>query len=377
LFDQMELKRITLPFVVREPVLALGAQTKNTLCFTQGSSAYLTGLHPDLSNPKDFADFKKDLSVLLKKDPQVIAYDLHPEYQSTKEAFKLSAYGYRIVGVQHHHAHLTACMAENGVRNQRVIGVAFDGTGLGDDNSLWGGEFLVCDYGLFKRRAHLKEIPLLGLAQAIREPWRLAAAWLYQIYKDRFLEQRINFIEGVDKRKWRVLKNMYAVGINSPLTSSMGRLFDAVASLVLRKYKAGFEAELALELERLSLSYRGKARPYLFRISLRQGRYIIDPAPLFKEVIKNLKSGVLKEEIAYRFHLGVAGMVEKVAALLRKESNINKVALCGGVFQNNLLTRLSQESLERAGFAVLGPRKLSPSDSGISLGQAAVAHFKE
>jgi hydrogenase maturation protein HypF len=377
LSNHMELKKINLPFVIGNSVLSLGAQNKNTLCFAKGNFAYLTRPHPDLNNPGDFSNFLKELSIFLKKGPKVIACDLHPEYQSTKEAFKLGALGYRLVSVQHHHAHVAACMAENGIKNQKVIGVAFDGTGLGSDNTLWGGEFLICNYHSFERKAHLKEIPLLGSSQAIKEPWRLAAAWLYPIYKEKFLKQDNSFIRAIDKKKWRVLKNMHLSGVNSPLTSSMGRLFDAVASLVLKKYKAGFEAELALELEQLALSYRGKTYPYLFRISRKQGSYIIDPSPFFKEIIKNLKVKTPKEEIAFRFHLSIARMIEKVTVLLRKESGINKVALCGGVFQNSLLAFLGKESLQRQGFTVLRQEELSPADSSISLGQAAVAHFKE
>jgi hydrogenase maturation protein HypF len=373
----MELKKINLNFTVGNPVLSLGAQSKNTLCFAKGNFAYLTLPHPDLNNPGDFSNFLKEISIFLKKGPKIIACDLHPEYQSTKEAFKLGALGYRLVSVQHHHAHVAACMAENGIKNQKVIGVAFDGTGLGSDNTLWGGEFLICNYHSFERKAHLKEIPLLGSNQAIKEPWRLAAAWLYSIYKEKLLNQDNSFIRAIDKKKWRVLKNMQISGVNSPLSSSMGRLFDAVASLVLKKYEAGFEAELALKLERLALSYQGKTSPYPFGISRKQGSYIIDPSFFFKEIIKNLKAKAPKEEIAFRFHLSIARIIEKVTVLLRKESGINKVALCGGVFQNNLLAFLSRESLQRQGFAVLRQEELSPADSSISLGQAAVAHFKE
>ncbi len=373
----MKLTKITLPFICRETVLALGSQSKNTLCFARRDCAYLTRVHPDLDRPQDFSDFRKDLELLFKKKPKIIACDLHPEYQSTKQAFRLAACGYRLVMAQHHHAHIAACMAENGIRNQKVIGVAFDGTGLGPDNTLWGGEFLLCDYRSFARRAHLKEIPLIGASQAIKEPWRLTAAWLDRIYKDKFLKQGIGFTAGIDKKKWLVLKSIRSAGVNSPLSSSMGRLFDAVSSLVLKKYNSGFEAELALELERRAYAYRGKTTPYPFNIKKRQGVFIIDPALIFKEAVKDLKAARPVEEISYRFHLSIARMIVRVAGLLRDDSGVNKVALCGGVFQNRLLSDMSQESLKTARFAVLRQGKLSPGDSGLSLGQAAVASFKE
>jgi len=220
----MELKKIRLPFKITKPTLALGSQTKNTICFAKDNLAILSPIHPDLGNYRDFLNFTKTAREFLKKSPKIIAYDLHPEYQSTKYALQLQATGYRLQAIQHHHAHIASCMVEFGLKNQKIIGVAFDGTGFGSDNTLWGAEFLICDYKNFKRRAHLREIPLLGGERAILEPWRLAAAWLNLIYKDKFLDLDINFVKGIDKNKWQVLKNMNLTGFNSTLASSMGRL---------------------------------------------------------------------------------------------------------------------------------------------------------
>lgn len=385
----MELKKIKLSLKVKRPILAMGSHTKNTICFVKDNFAYITSLHQDLSDPKDFLEFERDAEYFLKKRPEIIAYDLHPEYQSTKYALSLpTTYlpagkaGY-LLPTQHHHAHIASCMLENGLKNQRVIGVAFDGTGLGIDNRLWGAEFLVCDYKNFKRRAHLREIPLLGGERAILEPWRLVAAWLYLAYKDRFLDLGIDFVKGINKKKWRVLKKMYLSGFNSPLASSAGRLFDAAASLVLEKYKADFEADLAIKLEKLATGCRlsldcardMRATGYPFKIIKNREKYILDPLPIFKQIVLDLKAKVPKEEIAYRFHLTVAQMIKRACLILRKENGINRIVLSGGVFKNNLLLRLSLDLLYQDGFSVFTHKQLSCSDCGISLGQAVIAKF--
>jgi hydrogenase maturation protein HypF len=264
-------------------------------------------------------------------------------------------------------------MVENGLKNQKVMGVAFDGTGWGSDNTLWGAEFLLCDYKNFKRKAHLKNIPLLGGERAILEPMRLAMAWLYLAYKDKFLNLDIT---GRDKNKWRVLKNMYLSGFNSPLASSMGRLFDAVASLVLGKYKVNFEAGLAIALERKAQPCMPREAGYRFQIHKEEGIFIINPLEMFRQILLDLKGKEPKEKIAYRFHLTVAAMIRRMCLILRKETAINKVVLSGGVFQNNLLLRLSAGLLYKEDFNVLTHKKLSCNDSGISLGQAVIANFR-
>ena len=371
----MVFKKIKLPFQVKKPILALGSHTKNTVCFIKGNLAVLSPVHPDLNNPEDFLNFIETAKYFLKKNPKTIAYDLHPEYQSTKYAHQLSAMSYELLAIQHHHAHIASCMAENGLRNQRVIGVAFDGTGLGSDSVLWGAEFLLCDYKNFQRKAKLREVPLLGQERAIQEPWRTASAWLYSVYKDRFLNLGIDFVRGIDKNKWRILKNMYLTGFNSPLVSSMGRLFDAVASLVLERHKADFEAELAVAIEKLAMSYELRAMSYNFKIIKNKAEYIVDPTAMFKQIVSDLKAKEPREKIAYRFHLTVAEMVRKISLVLRSKTKINKVILSGGVFQNKLLLSLSLDLLCKEGFKVFTHRGLSSNDTNISLGQAVVANF--
>lgn len=371
----MELKKIKLPFRIKKPILALGSNAKNTVCFAKDNFAYLSPVYPDLSDPKDFSNFERTVRYFLKKRPKIIAYDLHPEYQSTKYALNLKPNAYHLTPIQHHHAHIASCMVENGLGNQKVIGVAFDGTGLGINNTLWGAEFFCpCDYKNFIRMAHLREIPLLGGERAILEPGRLAAIWLYLIYKDRFRDLGLSLFKKLDKQKWQVLKNMYLSGFNSPLASSIGRLFDAAGSLVLEKNKVYFEAELAMALEQIATGYKLQATSYEFKIIKSQDEYIIDPTPMFKQIITDLKMKTAKEQIAYRFHLTVAQMIIKTSLILRKKTNINKVVLSGGVFQNNLLRVLSLGLLYNEGFTVFTHKELSCNDSGISLGQALIAN---
>src|SRR4030042_69181 len=262
----MELRKIKLPYKVKNRVLALGSQTKNRVCFLENNLAYLGPIHADLNVLGDFLGFKSYVKYFIKKRPLIIALDMHPDYQSTKYAYELKAPGSGLRAIQHHHAHVASCMLENGLKNQKVIGAAFDGTGWGADDSLWGAEFLICDYKNFKRSAHLKAIPLLGGEKAMREPYRIAAAWLYSIYKEKFLNLKIDFVSGLDKKNWQVLRRMYIQDFNAPLACRMGRLFDAVASLVLVRYKADFEAQLAIELEKSASIYKQKAPAYAFKI---------------------------------------------------------------------------------------------------------------
>ncbi|MDD5155027.1 MAG: carbamoyltransferase HypF, partial [Candidatus Omnitrophica bacterium] len=271
---------------------------------------------------------------------------------------------------------IASVMADNQMKNQEVIGVAFDGTGLGSDGRIWGGEFLLCDYRGFQRKAHLQEIPLLGGERAILEPWRLAAAWLYQLYKDAFLNLNIDAVKIIKKNEWRLLKQMYLTGFNCPMTSSMGRLFDAAACLVFKKQKIDFQAQLAIELQDCAGLYNPLSRAgYHFRIFESKGVHIIDPAAIFKAIVKDLKRGEPKEKIAHYFHVAIARMAQEMCLILRKRYGINLVVLSGGVFQNNLLLNLVLDLLYKNKFSIIAPRRLSCSDSGISLGQAVIAGF--
>lgn len=357
-------QRIQLPFKLKKSVLAFGSQLKNTVCFAQGSTALISRVHDDLSHPEDFLKFRETTAHFLKKGPQLFAVDMHPEYQSTKYALSIAA-GKKISPVQHHHAHLVSCLVENLARDKKAIGVAFDGTGFGESGRLWGAEFLVFGYKNFTRQAHLKEIPLAGGERAIQEPWRLSAAWLDQC--------SIKLPGYIDKKKWVILKKAIEKNINSPLASSMGRLFDAAASIIFSKPGAGFEAELAIRLEKSAVKTKGKPCAYGFEIKKEGQEYIIDPKKVFQGIIRDLKAGSGREMIALKFHQSVASMVVLVCSKLAARTGIKTIVLSGGVFQNRLLHNLARRSLEARGFLVLAPKALSPNDSGISLGQALAA----
>ncbi|MBU1727328.1 MAG: hypothetical protein KJ880_06845 [Candidatus Omnitrophica bacterium] len=373
LLDKNNYKKIQLPFKIKSPVLAFGSQAKNTLCFAKGNVALLSRIHSDLSLQKDYYDFENDSMDLLKRRPKILAIDLHQEYGSSKFAATLSPSTYYLQPVQHHHAHIASCMAENGLKSQKVIGVAFDGTGLGPDNRLWGAEFLICDYKDFIRGAHLKEIPLLGGERAIIEPWRLACFWLYLAYKDRFLDLKIKFVKNIDRKKWQILKNMYLADFNAPLASSMGRLFDAAASIVLARYNAAFEAQLAIELEKKCAGILLNQRAdYNFKIIKRENKFVIDPVPMFKEIVADLENKERQEDIANKFHFTVARMIRKTCIILRDEYKINKVVLSGGCFQNNILFRSACALLSKEEFEVVTHKILPCNDACISLGQAVI-----
>ena len=372
------LLKIPLPFKVKTPVLALGSHTKNTVCLIRGKAAYVSPVHQNLSTPKDFSAFVKQVNHFLKDKPRIIAHYLHPEYQSTKFARELSAGRYLLSPVQHHHAHIAACMAEAGLKDRKVIGVAFDGTGLGSDGRIWGAEFLICDYKNFQRKAHLKEIPLLGNEQAISQPWRLVLAWLFQMYDDRALRFNIGPLRPIGSRERKVLRKMYLSGFNAPLASSMGRLFDAVASLVLGRGKAHFEAELAIALEKTAQAHDSlKPSGYKFSIIKAKENYIIDPRPMFRQIIAGLKTQSRKEEMAFRFHCTVAQMVCSTCLIVRKESKINRIVLSGGVFQNKLLLKETLDLLYKDKFEVFTHSRLPCNDACVSLGQALIAYCRK
>ncbi|MFH1413448.1 MAG: hypothetical protein ABIG56_01190 [Candidatus Omnitrophota bacterium] len=371
----MKRQKIKLPVRIKKPILASGSQTKNTVCFAKNNLALLGSVRLDLNHPGDFTIFQREIKHFLKQKPKIVAHDIHPEYQSTKYINQLPSGNLKLLAIQHHHAHIASCMAENGMKNQKVIGVAFDGTGLGTDNKLWGAEFLIGDYKSFIRGAYLKEIPLLGGEKAIVEPYRLSLAWLYLIYKERFWDLKISFIKGVDKKKWPILKKMFLSGLNSPPASSIGRLFDAVASLVLSRYRADFEAELAIKLEKLASEWKLPVSSYKFKIVRFKSAYIIDPAWMFKQIVQDLLKEEPKAKIACRFHLTVASMLKQTSKILRRNTGLNKIVLSGGVFQNKLLLSLSLDLLYKEGFRVFTHKDLSCNDSCISLGQVLIANF--
>jgi hydrogenase maturation protein HypF len=354
-------------------ILACGAEMKNAFCLTRDNYAFISHHIGDLENLETFGALTAGIEHfkrLFDLQPDVIAHDLHPEYLSTKYALSLPAHLLKI-GVQHHHAHIASCLADNELDGD-VIGVAFDGLGYGEDGRLWGGEFFVADYASARRIAHLSYVPMPGGSQAIREPWRMAAVYLHRAFGDEFLHSGLPFVQRLNRRAWPTLKQMAARGINCPETSSVGRLFDAVASLLGVRDAVNYEGQAAIELE--AIAVYEDAHGYQFEFD--ESRGIVEAAPVIRQIVGDLLFGVPAEAVSARFHLGVAQMIEYVACRVREQQRLDRVALSGGVFQNKLLLEKTRQLLSASGFQVFTHRRVPPGDGGIALGQAAVANAR-
>lgn len=353
-------------------ILACGAELKNTFCLTRENYAFLSHHIGDLENLETLRSFEEGIEHfkrLFYLEPEVVAHDLHPEYLSTKYAAALPD-DLPKVGVQHHHAHIVSCLADNEALDddEPVIGVAMDGLGFGADGSWWGGEFLIVTPARFERAAHLQVQPMPGGAHAIREPWRMAAVWLREVFGDEFTSLDLPFVKRLDQPRWRALKRMIATDLNSPQTSSMGRLFDAVASLLGLRDKVRYEGQAAIELEMIAdEDYDGGGYEFAF-----DGK-VIQPAPVIRAIVADLFDRVPTPVVAAKFHLAVADVIRTVARHLRVTCQLNCVALSGGVFQNLLLLGQTVSLLEADGFEVLTHSRVPPNDGGIALGQAIIA----
>ncbi len=364
-----------------EDILATGAELKNTFCLTKGRYAIMSQHIGDLENHAALGFFRETLENLKKTfraEPRHVACDMHPDYLSTKfahEYFKGIPYtGKDFIYVQHHHAHIASAMAEHGLR-KTVIGVALDGTGFGTDGNIWGGEFFISSRMDFRRRAHLKYVPLPGGDRAVKEPWRMGVSYLYSAFGEGVEKKLPSFFERFDGRKVRIILDMIRKGLNSPLTSSTGRLFDAVSSILGIRDVITFEAEGAVELETRAgtdVNDVEAAEPYPFHI-IEGGTMIIDTAPVIRGVVEDIKGGFDSGTISKRFHHTMARIIHTAALRLRDETGLNDVILSGGVFQNRLLLTLCERFLESEGFRVFANERVPLNDGGIALGQAAVA----
>jgi hydrogenase maturation protein HypF len=367
---------IILDFKLKE-VLALGGELKNSISFSKENYVFLSQYLGDLKSVETL-NFLKESIVSLKKmfriNPEIIACDLHPDYLSTQYAEEIKIKkGLKVVKVQHHHAHIVSCMVENNVK-EKVIGVAYDGTGYGDDGNIWGGEFLLCDLKKYFRVGYLKYYPLPGGDKAIMEPWRMVYSYLYSIYGPKAKMLDIDFNHRMDYDKLSIIEKMIDKNINSPLTSSCGRLFDAASSLIGMRDEINYEGQAAMELESLCVS--GIKERYKFCIYKKGKEFIIDPQEIFIDLIEDLKKGIDKKVMAAKFHNTVAEFTLNLCGKIKENSGINKIALSGGVFQNKYLTEKVVSLLEDKGFKVYIQRKVPPNDGGISLGQAVIAGLR-
>ena len=354
-----------------DEILACGAELKSAFCLTKGRYAFLSQHIGDLENYETLVFFQEtlaNLKKLFRVEPRAVAYDLHPLYMSTK--FALQQDGLEKIGVQHHHAHIASCMAENHLR-EKVIGVAFDGTGYGTDGKIWGGEFLVADFAGFQRRAHLRYVPLPGGDAGIRQPWRSALAYLRETFGAEAERLDLPLFEQVDAKRRSLVATMLERGISTVETSSCGRLFDAVASILGVRQEINFEGQAAIELEQTIVD--GVEAHYRFEVEAGEP-WQLDMRPTIEDVVRDFAGGSSPGEIAARFHNTVAAMVVEVCGRLRKQERLNRVCLSGGTFQNVYLLKRAVDGLRRNGFEVFLHSQVPPNDGGIALGQAVIAN---
>jgi hydrogenase maturation protein HypF len=395
---------VRLPFEARQ-ILATGAELKNTFCLTRDDFAFLSQHIGDMENLETLEHFETSIELfkhLFRIEPELIAYDLHPDYLATKYAReKISKAAHSNtqhpssgIPVQHHQAHIAACLADNGwspgdrVASDAtasdavapdagpVIGVAWDGTGYGLDGHIWGGEFFTGDYRGFRRAAHLEYLPLPGGDAAIRNPWRLALGYVYT------LTGELPDLPGVGEQEIRIVQQQLDRRLNTPLTSAAGRLFDAVAALSGVRHVVTYEAQAAIEFEMLATRWAdahrgGNVNAYPFDVEEGDDGAIIRLRRLLEAIRADLAAGSSVEEIGWRFHTTMADMIAAVCRRIAAGTGLQTVALSGGVFQNRLLLALVVPRLEQAGFRVLLHHQVPCNDGGLSLGQAVLAHFAE
>jgi len=378
---------IRLPFKTKQ-VLGCGAEEKNTFCLTKDNYAFVSQHIGDMENVETLEHFDDTISLykrLFHIEPEVVAHDLHPDYLATKYAHELSESAMKLVPVQHHHAHIASCMADNGVESP-VIGVAFDGTGMGVDGNIWGGEFLVADYRSFRRAGHLEYLPLPGGDAAIKRPYRTAIGYILTLLGENALNGDLPVMKEADDMEIEVIKRQIERKINSPLSSSVGRLFDAISALLGIRGETDYEGQAAVELEMaaysgvIAMNVSDKAIShaqghYPYRVVEDEGIRIVLLEDLVAAVIEDLHRGVSRGKISVRFHNTVAQMIDEMCRLIADETGISQVALSGGVFQNRLLLRRAVGLLESSGFQVSTHRQVPCNDGGISLGQAVIANF--
>jgi hydrogenase maturation protein HypF len=371
---------VALPFDA-PPLLAVGGHLKNVFALARGRFAYQSQHLGDLENLIGLEFFRESLDHLMRTfeiEPQAVVHDLHPGYLSTQWAKEWAKErGLQTIAVQHHHAHITGCMAEHGLMG-KVIGLALDGTGYGSDGNIWGGEVLIASLAGFERFAHLEYVPMPGGEAAIREPWRMALGALYAAGFDVSVSEILEIL-GVKDNEAQLLERMIDRKVNAPHTSSLGRLFDAVAAVVLGRRVVDYEAQAAIELEGIAVDESDRFEQGDYVPELHEAdegsacEAVIRTGKMWKAVLEDLWRGVPASRISARFHAGIAEGFINAAANARIDTSINVVALSGGCMHNRRLARLLREGLEEEGFEVYQHRKVSPGDGGLSYGQVVVA----
>ena len=363
---------LLMPFQFEAQLLACGAELKNAICLTRDNYAFMSHHIGDLENIETLTSFEQGIEHfkrIFNINPAFVAHDHHPEYLSTKYALALN--DVKKIGVQHHYAHVVSCMVDNEIAGE-VIGVSFDGTGYGTDGKIWGGEFLVSSYDKFRRMAHLEYTPLPGGEKAIKEPWRMAACYLFKAYGDDMLNLEIDFIKNLDRDKWAIIRNMIDKGLNSPLTSSAGRFFDAVSALSGVRNEIYYEGQAAIELEMKAAS--GEYDEYSFDLEEVDNEFIVILEPVIKSIVYDLENSVRIETISAKFHNTVANIILSICLKIGKIERMKRVVLSGGVFQNTYLLNKTLNLLDKNGFKVFFHHRVPPNDGGVALGQAIIAN---
>jgi hydrogenase maturation protein HypF len=357
-------------------LLACGAELKNTFAVAKGRAAWVGHHVGDLKNYETLSSFAEGIDHfqrLFAVAPEVVAHDLHPEYLSTKHALELD--GVRLVGVQHHHAHLAACLAEHGEPGP-AVGAIFDGTGYGEDGTVWGGEILLGDLQGFARAGHLCPVRMPGGEAAIRQPWRMACAWLVAAEAgagasaagEGVPDMPPTLRERVSDAAWRQVAQLARTGVASPVTTSAGRLFDAVAALCGVRAEVNYEGQAAVELEAVADPGEGAAYPLPL-----DGDGVLDARPTICAIVADVAAGIPPATIAARFHNALAAATAEACTRAAERAGTDTVVLSGGVFQNRRLLESTAEPLATGGVRVLIPERLPPNDGGIAYGQLAVA----
>lgn len=359
-------------FKAAAPILACGSNMKNTTCISKDNFLFLSPHNGDLENLETYEHYKSNLEHLkniFAFTPKYIVSDMHPGYYSTQYA---QSYDTELIQVQHHHAHIVSCMVENKISN-KVIGLSFDGTGYGTDGKIWGSEFLICDYENFSRVAHLDYVMMPGGDTAISEPWKMGASYLYQS-----LSKDSTYINEFYGNKVGILLKMIGKNINCIETSSMGRFFDAVSSIIDVCQKVTYEGQASIELESLIRTGENNndTTSYAYKILYKNSELVIDTIPIINSIVSDLKSGISKSIISQRFHNTVISFSVDICKRLREFYNINDVALSGGVFQNNYIFIGIVRALEKEGFKVCSHSIIPTNDGGLSLGQLVIANEK-
>jgi hydrogenase maturation protein HypF len=349
-------------------ILATGAELSNSFCLGKGNRAYLSQYIGDIKNRETLDFFEETVALFLKlfrTQPEMVAADLHPDYLSTRYARSL---GIELVQVQHHHAHIASCMAENRL-DEPVIGLAFDGTGYGDDGNTWGSEFLVCDYKDYTRRNHFAYMPMPGGDRAAEEPWRMGLSLLFQAFGDRLFDLDIPFIRSADLAKGKLITEAISKNINSPLSSGAGRLFDAVASITGICINSLFHAEAPMKLES---AIRSDISDF-YDVDMSDG---ISFLPAIRQICTDLSRGVPAGIISARFHNAVVEAACQEVKKISSDTGIKKIVLSGGTFQNKYLFESLERKLRKNNFVTFGHEKIPCNDGGLALGQIVVAAAK-